>query len=97
MHKCAGLSIPKSIFNYCLIDFRYKEKKGEKKKKEREKNSDILYIGRNSCFLSERILEQYQNSLVDKTTVNQYAFCSVLSLRSRSLLLFLFYFPNVFC
>jgi len=42
MHKCAGLSIPKSIFNYCLIDFRYKEKKGEKKKK-KEKRIQIFF------------------------------------------------------
>lgn len=79
MHKCAGLSIPKSIVNYCLIDFRYK-----KEAKKHNIFKDTLHTGFTSHFLSKWILEQNQNSVMGKATVHQYSFCSLLSMRSRS-------------
>lgn len=91
LHKYAGLSIPKSILNYRLIDFRYKK---ETKKKIFKY---VLYTGLNSHFLSKWILEQYQVFVMDKATVHQHAFCSVLSPRSRSFTLsvVLVYFTNI--
>lgn len=91
MHKCAGLSIPKSILNYCLIDFRSKK---ETKRKKIVK--DILCTGLNSHFLTKWIFEQYQNSVMDKATVHQYAFCPVPSVRSRILSSLMFLFHKYF-
>lgn len=47
MHVCAGLSIQKSILNYCLIDFRYK------KETKRKNFKDIICTGLNSHTLSK--------------------------------------------
>lgn len=92
MHVCAGLSIQKSILNYCLIDFRYK------KETKRKNFKDMICTGLNSHTLSKWMLEQYQNSMLDKATVHQRACCSVLSPRSRNfyLLVFLVHFTNIF-